>query len=76
IEHRLGTQLDTLTGSRMAGLAQKALGVVVAVENFGAGDILEVERPTGKRFMVPMNAQAVPEWGDRVVIDAEFVAAD
>ena len=26
IERRLGTQLDTLTGSRMAGLAQKALG--------------------------------------------------
>lgn len=26
IEHRLGTQLDTLTGSRMADLAQKALG--------------------------------------------------
>lgn len=54
----------------------EALGAVVAVENFGAGDILEIERPTGKRFMVPMNAQAVPEWGEQVVIDAEFAAAD
>lgn len=50
------------------------LGQCVAVENFGAGDVLEIERPDGKRFMVPMSAQAVPEWGDRIVIDALFVA--
>ena len=49
------------------------LGRVVAVENFGAGDVLEIERPDGKRFMVPMNADAVPEWGERVVVDAGFV---
>lgn len=47
------------------------LGTVVAIENFGAGDVLEIERPTGKRFMVPMTA--VPEWGARVLIDARFV---
>ena len=50
------------------------LGRCVAVENFGAGDILEIERPDGVRFMVPMNAQAVPEWGDRLVIDPAFAA--
>lgn len=49
------------------------LGTVVSVENFGAGDILEIERPTGKRFMVPMRPAAVPEWGERVVVDAAFV---
>ena len=49
------------------------LGTVIAVENFGAGDILEIERPTGKRFMVPMRPEAVPEWGERVVVDAAFV---
>jgi 16S rRNA processing protein RimM len=49
------------------------LGRVVAVENFGAGDVLEIERSDGKRFMVPMTADAVPEWGERVVIDAGFV---
>lgn len=54
------------------------LGTVVLVENFGAGDILEIERPPvdgrpGKRFMVPMNSDAVPEWSDDgVVIDAAF----
>ena len=49
------------------------LGTVVAVENFGAGDVLEIERPGGKRFMVPMTAAAVPEWNEeRAVIAAGF----
>ena len=50
------------------------LGTVVAVENFGAGDILEIERPGGERFMVPMRAEAVPEWDSaRLVVAADFV---
>jgi 16S rRNA processing protein RimM len=56
------------------------LGEVVQVDNFGAGDILEIQRPAqpdgkpGKRFMVPMTLAAVPEWSDeRLVIAAEFV---
>jgi 16S rRNA processing protein RimM len=50
------------------------LGACIAVENFGAGDIMEIEKPDGKRFMVPMNANAVPEWNDqRLVIAAAFV---
>ncbi len=40
------------------------LGTVVLVENFGAGDVLEIERPDGKRFMVPMRPEAVPEWNE------------
>lgn len=56
----------------------QALGIVVAVENFGAGDVLEIELPSqegqpGKRFMVPMRAEAVPEWNnDRLVVTAAF----
>jgi len=46
------------------------LGACVAVENFGAGDILEIERPDGSRFLVPM--LAVPHWRDSLVIDARF----
>jgi len=52
----------------------EAVGEVVAIDNFGAGDILEIQRPNGKRFMVPMNANAVPEWGEQVVVNAAFVA--
>lgn len=52
----------------------QAVGKVVAVENFGAGDILEIAKPDGKRFMVPMNARAVPAWSDvGVTVDAAFV---
>jgi 16S rRNA processing protein RimM len=58
------------------------LGTCVAVENFGAGDVLEIQRPSengkpGKKFMVPMNADAVPDWSaeadGHIVIDAAFV---
>ncbi len=53
------------------------LGEVIAVENYGAGDVLEIKRPTGKRFMVPMRIEAVPEWdAARVVIAAQFAEAD
>ncbi len=50
------------------------LGRCVAVENFGAGDVIEVERPDGKRFMVPMTAEAVPEWAEQIVIDVAYVS--
>ena len=36
------------------------LGTIVAIENYGAGDILEIERPDRTRAMVPMTAEAVP----------------
>jgi len=50
------------------------LGQVVAIDNFGAGDVIEIERPDKKRFMVPMNINAVPEWDDaRMVVDAGYV---
>ena len=49
------------------------LGICVAVDNFGAGDVIEIERPDKKRFMVPMRAEAVPEWGDKLVINAAYV---
>ena len=52
----------------------QALGQVVSVENYGAGDLLEIERPGGKRFLVPMTEAAVPEWNDqRVLVSAAFV---
>lgn len=56
------------------------LGHCIAIDNFGAGDVLEIERPPvegqrPKRFMVPMRAEAVPEWNaERLVITAAFAA--
>lgn len=51
----------------------ESLGRIVAVENFGAGDILEIERPDGKRFMVPFRPEAVPEIGAQAVIEPGFI---
>lgn len=53
----------------------EALGKVVLIENFGAGDVIEIERPDGTRFMVPMRPEAVPEWdAGRLLIDDAFVS--
>jgi 16S rRNA processing protein RimM len=62
-----------LVGLPCVSTSGEALGHCIAVQNFGAGDILEIELPDKKTFMVPMNADAVPEWGEVISIDAEFV---
>lgn len=63
-----------LIGLPAVSSAGDALGEVVAVDNFGAGDVVEIRRDTGATFMVPMRPEAVPEWNDdRLVVDAAFV---
>lgn len=62
-----------LIGLPVVSDAGEALGVCVAVENFGAGDVIEIERASGKRFMVPMRPEAVREWSDRIVVADAFV---
>jgi 16S rRNA processing protein RimM len=37
------------------------LGRVIAVHDFGAGDLIEIAPPSGKPFMVPFTAQCVPD---------------
>jgi len=50
------------------------VGTVVAVENFGAGDLLEVERPDGKRSLIPFRERVARLDGAKIVIDPEFLA--
>lgn len=62
-----------LLGLRAVSTTGEELGECVAVENFGAGDVLEIQRPNGKRFMVPMTEAAVPEWDyERLLIEAAY----
>ena len=61
-----------LIGLRAVSTAGEPLGTCVAVENYGAGDVIEIERGDGARFMVPMRPEVVPEWGERLVIEAVF----
>lgn len=45
------------------------LGEVVAVENFGASDLLEIARADGTKVLVPLIPAAVPEVADPLVVD-------
>jgi 16S rRNA processing protein RimM len=50
-----------------------AIGEITAVENYGAGDLLEVGHG-GKRSLIPFRDGIVDLEADRVVIDPEFLA--
>lgn len=50
------------------------LGAVVAVENFGAGDLVEVEDAAGKRALVPFKPGIADLENGRIVVDAAFLA--
>ena len=51
-----------------------SVGVVAAVENFGAGDLLEVELADGRRSLIPFR-QGIADLEDgRIVLDPEFLA--
>lgn len=50
------------------------VGTVVTVENFGAGDLLEVELPDGKRSLIPFRDGIADLEEGRIVLDPEFLA--
>ncbi len=63
-----------LIGLRCVGAGGEALGAVVAVENFGAGDLLEIERPNGKRALIPFRPGVADLQDGRIVADPAFLA--
>jgi len=68
-----------LVGLAVITDAGMSVGTIVAVQNYGATDILEIEKAPVpakgmKSFMVPMTKQAVIEWdAQKLVIAADFV---
>lgn len=63
-----------LLGLAVVSDAGEAIGTVCAVENFGATDIVEIEKSDGRKFMVPLIPVAVPDWdGERLVVATTFV---
>jgi 16S rRNA processing protein RimM len=63
-----------LVGLRCEDAAGASLGTVVAVENFGAGDLLEIEKPDGRRTLVPFRDGIADLRDGRIVVDPEFLA--
>ncbi|MEA3060164.1 MAG: rRNA processing protein RimM [Sphingomonadales bacterium] len=51
-----------------------AVGTVVAVENYGAGDLLEIEGGNGKRSLIPFKAGIADLVDGQIVLDREFLA--
>ena len=63
-----------LIGLPCVGLDGEAVGNVVAVENFGAGDLLEVEIAGGRRSLIPYRQGIADLQDGRIVLDPEFLA--
>jgi 16S rRNA processing protein RimM len=51
-----------------------SVGTVVAVENFGAGDLLEIELKGGRRSLIPFKPGIADLEEGRIVLDPEFLA--
>jgi len=52
----------------------KPIGTVVAVENYGAGDLLEIELETRKRSLIPFRKGIADLEDGRIALDPEFLA--
>ena len=63
-----------LIGLNVADAAGISLGTVVAVENYGAGELLEIERDGGKRSLIPFSPGIADLDDNRIVVDPEFLA--
>ena len=63
-----------LIGLACESAAGEPLGSVVAVDNFGAGDIIEIEKPDGRRTMVPFRPGIADLVDGRIVVDPLFLA--
>lgn len=50
------------------------LGIVASVENFGAGDLLEIERADGKKALIPFRPGIADLVEGRIVADPVFLA--
>ena len=63
-----------LVGLPCVGFADEPLGSVAGIENFGAGDLIEVLLANGKRSLIPFRDPIAVLGDDKVVLDPEFLA--
>jgi 16S rRNA processing protein RimM len=63
-----------LVGLPCVDEAGQALGTVAGIENFGAGDLIEVLLPGGKRSLIPFRDPIAVLGEGQVVLDPDFLA--
>lgn len=62
-----------LIGLAAADREGNPVGTVVGVENYGAGDLLEIEGEGGRRSLIPFKAGIADLEKGRIVLDPEFL---
>jgi 16S rRNA processing protein RimM len=63
-----------LIGLSVVSREGEAIGTVASVENYGAGDLLEIELDGGKRSLIPFKPGIADVEGGQIVVDPEFLA--
>lgn len=63
-----------LLGLAVVDRSGSALGSIVSVENYGAGDLLEVESGDGKRSLISFREGIADLVDGRIVVDPDFLA--
>ena len=51
--------VSDLINCKAKTLNNKVLGKVINIDNFGAGDLINIQQPNGKNFYIPMNKENV-----------------
>jgi 16S rRNA processing protein RimM len=63
-----------LIGLRAVDTARNYVGKVAAVENYGAGDLLEIEKTDGKKSLIPFREGIADLVSGEIVLDPGFLA--
>ena len=63
-----------LVGLACVDAAGAPIGTVAGIENFGAGDLIDVLLADGKRSLIPFREPIAVLEDDRLVLDREFLA--
>lgn len=63
-----------LVGVAAVDRSGNALGTIVGVENYGAGDLLEIKLEDGKRSLIPFREGIADLADGKIVVDPEFLA--
>ena len=62
-----------IIGLAVVSTAGDSIGSVTAIENYNAGDILEITCADGRTVMVPFKPPAVPDVGAVITVDADWL---
>jgi 16S rRNA processing protein RimM len=63
-----------LIGLSAVDRSGNAVGTVIAVENYGASDLLEIEQESGRTSLIPFKDGIADLENGRIVLDPEFLA--